>query len=63
MAIGEVTSGTFSPTVQAGIAMARVKSEFAEESTQVFVDIRGRWRRPMSSRCHSIAMAFNTKEG
>ncbi|MDQ2686821.1 MAG: hypothetical protein M3Y28_03035 [Armatimonadota bacterium] len=41
-AIGTVTSGTFSPTVKAGIAMARIHEAQAALETHVFVDIRGR---------------------
>ncbi len=41
-AIGETTSGTWSPTVKAGIAMARLSAEAAAVGTPVFVDIRGR---------------------
>ena len=52
-AIGDVTSGTFSPTVQAGIAMARVNSNFAEVNTQVLVDIRGR-----IVSAHVVALPF-----
>ena len=40
--IGQTTSGTWSPTVKAGIAMARVSSASAEPGTRVAVDIRGR---------------------
>jgi len=40
--IGETTSGTWSPTVKAGIAMARVNLSAAAPGTPVFVDIRGR---------------------
>ena len=40
--VGQTTSGTWSPTVKAGIAMARVNSPFAEIGTPVTVDIRGR---------------------
>ncbi len=40
--IGETTSGTWSPTVKAGIAMARVSSNAAAPGTPVLVDIRGR---------------------
>lgn len=40
--IGETTSGTWSPTVKAGIAMARVDRRAAAPGTPVFVDIRGR---------------------
>ncbi|RMG36722.1 MAG: glycine cleavage system aminomethyltransferase GcvT [Planctomycetota bacterium] len=58
--IGEVTSGTFSPTLQRSIAMAYVPRSFAETGTRLRVDIRGRYetatvcplpfyRRPRSS--------------
>lgn len=40
--VGETTSGTWSPTIKAGIALARVSSEAAAPGTKVFVDIRGR---------------------
>ncbi len=40
-AIGEVTSGTFSPTLQKPIAMAYVQPQFAEVGTELAVDIRG----------------------
>lgn len=40
--IGEVTSGTFSPTLEQSIAMAYVKSESAAIGTAVEIDIRGK---------------------
>lgn len=40
--IGHTTSGTWSPTIKAGIAMARVEAEFAVSGTPISVDIRGR---------------------
>jgi len=39
--IGEITSGTFSPTLGAGIALASV-SQQVQEGAEVFVDVRGR---------------------
>lgn len=39
--VGEVTSGTFSPTLEKSIAMAFVEAEFAAPGTSVEVDIRG----------------------
>jgi aminomethyltransferase len=39
--VGEVTSGSFSPTLQRPIAMGYVPPEHAEPGTQVTVDIRG----------------------
>ena len=40
--IGQVTSGTFSPTLEVPIAMAYVHPESAREGASVEVDIRGR---------------------
>jgi len=40
--VGEVTSGTFSPTLEKPIAMAYLRSDLAEVGTEVEVDIRGR---------------------
>lgn len=40
--IGVTTSGTWSPTIKAGIAMARLNISFATLGTQVTIDIRGR---------------------
>jgi len=39
--IGEVTSGTFSPTLKTGIALALIKPEY-KVGSQVVVDVRGR---------------------
>jgi aminomethyltransferase len=39
--VGEITSGTFSPTLQKPIAMAYVRPKFAAAGTQLAVDIRG----------------------
>jgi aminomethyltransferase len=39
--IGEITSGTFSPTLQKPIAMAYVPPNYAELGTELAVDIRG----------------------
>jgi len=41
-AIGNVTSGTFSPTLQVPIAMGYCQPAFAKPGTEVLVDIRGR---------------------
>jgi aminomethyltransferase len=40
-AVGEVTSGTFGPTVQKSIAMAYVDAAHAGEGTQLSVDLKG----------------------
>lgn len=39
--VGHITSGTFSPTVAKGIAMARVESAYAKLGTILEVEIRG----------------------
>jgi aminomethyltransferase len=39
--VGEVTSGTFSPTFERPIAMAYVRADLAEPDTELLVDIRG----------------------
>lgn len=39
---GTVTSGTLSPTLKAGIALARVSGTLAEPGTELVIDIRGR---------------------
>ena len=43
--VGEVTSGTFSPSLQQGIGMAAVESPLAEEGTALVVDVRGKHRQ------------------
>lgn len=40
--VGEVTSGTFSPTLERPIAMGYVSPEYAKPGTALTVDIRGR---------------------
>jgi aminomethyltransferase len=40
--VGEVTSGTFSPTLRHGIALAYVERELSEPDTELQVDVRGR---------------------
>jgi aminomethyltransferase len=39
--LGEVTSGTYSPTLRSGIGLALVSSQVAE-GAEVSVDVRGR---------------------
>ncbi|MCH7686349.1 MAG: glycine cleavage system aminomethyltransferase GcvT [Planctomycetes bacterium] len=40
--IGQVTSGTFSPTLKKSIAMGYIKPQFAKTGTKLEVDIRGK---------------------
>ncbi|OHV81516.1 glycine cleavage system aminomethyltransferase GcvT [Rhizobium sp. LCM 4573] len=41
--IGEVTSGTFGPSVEGPVAMGYVPTDFAEAGTQVFAEVRGKY--------------------
>jgi aminomethyltransferase len=41
---GEVTSGTFSPSLEVGIGMAYVPAERATVGTELQIDVRGRAR-------------------
>ncbi len=41
--IGEVTSGTFGPTVEGPIAMGYVPAPLAEPGTRVFAEVRGKY--------------------
>jgi aminomethyltransferase len=40
--VGEVTSGTFSPTLRHGIALAYVDRAYSDKDTELEVDVRGR---------------------
>lgn len=40
--IGEVTSGTMSPSLKIPIGMGYVKSEFSETGSDIYIDIRGK---------------------
>lgn len=40
--IGEVTSGTMSPTRKIGIGMGYVKPEYSKVGTDIYIDVRGR---------------------
>jgi aminomethyltransferase len=48
-AVGEVTSGTMSPSLEVGIGMGYVSTELAEPGTAIEVDVRGK-RRPAEIR-------------
>jgi aminomethyltransferase len=41
---GEVTSGTFSPSLQKGIGMGYVRADLAEPGTELEIDVRGKGR-------------------
>lgn len=40
--IGEVTSGTMSPSLKLGIGMGYVKKEFSKTDTEIFIQVRGK---------------------
>jgi aminomethyltransferase len=42
--VGEVTSGTFSPSLEVGIGMAYLRSDLAEPGTPVEIDVRSKLR-------------------
>jgi aminomethyltransferase len=42
--VGEVTSGTFSPTLERGIGLGYVPAGLAAPDTPIAVDVRGRTR-------------------
>ena len=46
--IGEVTSGTMSPSLKKGIGMGYVKTEMAKSNTEIFIDIRGKAARAIT---------------
>jgi aminomethyltransferase len=52
--VGEVTSGTFSPTLKHGIALALLSSDISV-GTQLTIDVRGR-----DSQCEVVKLPFVT---
>jgi aminomethyltransferase len=42
LVIGEVTSGTFGPSVSGPVAMGYVEKEFSKNDTKVFLEVRGK---------------------
>ena len=42
--VGDVTSGTFSPSLEVGIGMAYVRADLAEPGTELEIDVRGKRR-------------------
>ena len=43
--VGEVTSGTFSPSLEKGIGMAYIRSDLADPGTALEIDVRGKRRQ------------------
>lgn len=56
-AVGEITSGTFSPTLERPIAMAYVQPSAAQVGTELTVDIRGR-----AESARVVALPFYQRE-
>lgn len=54
---GIVTSGTFSPSLQAGIGMGYVATPLAAENSEIFIDIRGK-----KARAHVVKLPFVAKK-
>jgi aminomethyltransferase len=54
--VGEVTSGTMSPSLGVGIGMGYLRSDLAEPGTAIEIDVRGKRRtaevreRPLYSK-------------
>ncbi len=48
--IGEVTSGTSSPSLKVGLGLAYVKTEFAKADTEIFIDIRNKAAKAVVSK-------------
>ena len=42
MLIGEITSGTFGPSVNGPVAMGYIEKEFSKKDTKVFLEVRGK---------------------
>jgi aminomethyltransferase len=57
--VGEVTSGTFSPTLKTGIALALL-SAGVEPGAEVAVDVRGRRSRMRVVRPPFVASSVRT---
>ncbi len=54
--VGEVTSGTMSPSLEVGIGMGYVRNDLTDPGTEIEIDVRGRRRaaeireRPLYSK-------------
>ena len=61
--VGEVTSGTFSPTLERPIAMGYVAAGTSPQpGTEVAIDIRGRPEPARSSCCPFIAASYLSRQ-
>jgi aminomethyltransferase len=55
--VGEVTSGTLSPSLDRGIGMAYVRADLAEPRTEIEIDVRGKRRGARVERRPLLALA------
>ncbi|MQA74927.1 MAG: glycine cleavage system aminomethyltransferase GcvT [Solirubrobacterales bacterium] len=55
--IGEVTSGTHSPSLDRGIGMAYLRADLAEPGTEIEIDVRGKRRAARIERRPLLALA------
>ena len=63
--VGEVTSGTMSPTLGKSIAMAYVEPDRATEGTALEIDLGGKVRRPRRQVAvlYAFEIALRTRSG
>ncbi len=54
---GNVTSGTFSPSLQVGIGMGYVETPYATENSEIIIDVRGK-----KARAHVVKLPFVAKK-
>ena len=54
---GNVTSGTFSPSLQVGIGMGYVEAPYATENSEIIIDVRGK-----KARAHVVKLPFVAKK-
>ncbi|MCL5266481.1 MAG: glycine cleavage system aminomethyltransferase GcvT [Bacteroidetes bacterium] len=55
--IGNVTSGTFSPSLEVGIGMGYVETPYATENNEIFIDVRGK-----KAHAHVVKLPFVAKK-
>ena len=53
--IGEVTSGTMSPTLSQAIGMGYVQSEFSKAGTEIYVEVRGKLLKSVVTKLPFLA--------
>ena len=56
--IGEITSGGFGPSVNSPVSMGYISTEFSEEGTKIFAEVRGKRLPANVSKMPSVAANF-----